>query len=369
MPLARVLVRPGPTPVYAWKDVPDPAACRHRGKEIGFVGCPSCSGNVRLKVFECAKHGRCHKGAGKNVAGLRCCHGCPDRSATVPRRIARLDARQLTSGGPGPRLNAGLTRWRGELILAYRTGWAGAQCHIAGLDDDFRVRWSRQLALHHLRANYGREDPRLFVHNDRLHVSFIGVEGTSGSSITTHQLYAELDDDLNPTRIHAPHYAARAAWEKNWSFFDHEGDLYAVYSVGPPHVVLKIDGDRAEKAFEEPNGRPWTGGLLRGGAPPVRVGDEYWHWFHGCHGQHESRRYNVGLYAFEARPPFRVTRQTPAPLMEDDPDTRPHGQYCPVLFPAGAALEGDRWLISCGVHDRWVEIQEWDAAEVEAAMA
>jgi hypothetical protein len=34
-----------------------------------------------------------------------------------------------------------------------------------------------------------------------------------------------------------------------------------------------------------------------------------------------------------------------------------------VVFPCGAVLAGgDRWLVSAGIHDRWIEILEWDAA-------
>jgi orotate phosphoribosyltransferase len=46
--------------------------------------CPSCRGHVEIKTFACAVHGRCHLSPGKQVAGVRACHGCADHKP-VPR--------------------------------------------------------------------------------------------------------------------------------------------------------------------------------------------------------------------------------------------------------------------------------------------
>lgn len=51
-----------------------PAAvpCVHLGESTGeTVGCPSCRGSVKLKLFACAIHGQCT--TGKKVAGVACC--------------------------------------------------------------------------------------------------------------------------------------------------------------------------------------------------------------------------------------------------------------------------------------------------------
>ncbi len=269
--------------------------------------------------------------------------------------------------------NGSMIRWQGRLLMAYRDGWQGSNVHVAELLDDgtYRAVFDKTLDLARPAANYGREDPRLFVFGGRLHVSFVGVQGENwqNNGIVTNQLYARLTDDLQVERVLYPDYASRQSWEKNWSFFECDGGLYAVYAVNP-HRVLRIDGDETEVATTPDSPRlPWGGGEARGGAPPVRVGDEFVHWFHGSVGQHEGRSYNVGVCAFEARPPFRVTRMTPEPLLWSDATTKPPDQYCPVLFPAGAVLEGGKWKVSCGIHDRWLEVHEWDAARVDAALA
>src|SRR5690606_34380981 len=86
--------------------------------------------------------------------------------------------------------------------------------------------------LRHPRANYGREDPRLFVFRGRLHIAYIGVQGT-GQGVATHQMYARLTDDLRVEEVFHPEYAFRREWEKNWQFFEWENELFAVYSIAP----------------------------------------------------------------------------------------------------------------------------------------
>jgi hypothetical protein len=55
--------------------------CRHRQSETREVTCPSCRGQVRLKVFGCNRHGECTVGA---VAGaIVCCLSCLDYDAVV----------------------------------------------------------------------------------------------------------------------------------------------------------------------------------------------------------------------------------------------------------------------------------------------
>lgn len=57
-------------------------ACRFRGEATGeTVGCQSCSGTVKLKLFTCDKHGDCTDS--KAVPGHACCQGCPDDESAV----------------------------------------------------------------------------------------------------------------------------------------------------------------------------------------------------------------------------------------------------------------------------------------------
>lgn len=56
------------------------APCLHLGNATGrVVSCPSCHDNVRLKTFDCAKHGECT--LAKNVPDVGCCKTCPDHTS------------------------------------------------------------------------------------------------------------------------------------------------------------------------------------------------------------------------------------------------------------------------------------------------
>ncbi len=284
------------------------------------------------------------------------------RPRLAPVSVVKIPSETYIPKAEGLAFNASLIRWRGQLLLAHRTGWAGCEVRVIPVDDNYRpIGPSVQLDLLHGAATFGREDPRLFVFRGRLHVSYTGFTGS-----VTSVLYARLRDDLTTEAICAPHYSGRRAWEKNWSFFEEENELYAVYSIDP-HVVLRIDGDTATVATQSPTNFPWHGGHLRGGASPVLVRGEWYHWFHGAIdlGQEwPTRQYNTGLYTFMPRT-HRVLRLPEHPLAWADHGTRPADQYCSVQFAGGAVLDGDLWRVSCGTHDRWIEVMEYRHADVQ----
>jgi hypothetical protein len=60
------------------------------------VDCPSCRGNVRLKVFACSRHGKCLPE--RQHEGIACCIDCDDHSERQ-RRLSPL----LAGGGLPPR--------------------------------------------------------------------------------------------------------------------------------------------------------------------------------------------------------------------------------------------------------------------------
>jgi len=62
---------PGALPCVAQAARPADAPCVHRGAVLRAEGCPTCRGNVRVKVFGCA-----HPVAGPETTLARC-RGCP----------------------------------------------------------------------------------------------------------------------------------------------------------------------------------------------------------------------------------------------------------------------------------------------------
>ena len=101
---------------------------------------------------------------------------------------------------------------------------------------------------------------------------------------------------------------------------------------------------------------------------PVRVGEEFWSFFHGVqHGTPRGNEYTLGLYTFDARPPFAPNRMIPLPLLRDLQTSRPRGEN-PAIFPCGAVWRGETWLVSYGRNNSGCEIAVFDHAQLEAAM-
>jgi predicted GH43/DUF377 family glycosyl hydrolase len=319
---------------------------------------------LRDKEFTCARFGT-------TSLGGRCktCSAFQAKTTATgqlkPTRVIRYDHHNLYPKAPGVRFNPSIIESGDGYLFCWRHGWAGCQVWACRLDKDFRpIGDAKMLNLTQHGANMGREDPRFFRRGNALWLWYIGVT-KARHRVFTNVCYAKVDEHtLEVTAKYLPHYPFRMEWEKNWPLWDYNGHLFASYNLCP-HRVLRIDGNMT-RSYESTWTSRWTGGEMRGGASPVRVGEEYYSFFHGLTYQPNDRRlYNVGCIVFEARPPFKVKRYTPDPLDVADPKTCPPGQYADVLFTCGSVKVGDHWALSMGVHDRWSEIRFYDAAEVE----
>ena len=258
-----------------------------------------------------------------------------------------------------------IIEYRGQLLLATRRDEpGGAEIHISELTTDLQVRATWQVHCAHPLAEFGQQDPRLFLYRGQLHVSFHGLARDSSGAVRVTVLLARLSEDARHAEdIWPPYYDQSRNWEKNWAFFEPaDGNLCCVYSI-EPHVVLRVEGEHAYEVGRTEAGLCWEDASLRGGAPPVRVGDEYYHWFHGFYTT-PFVRYALGVYTFSAQAPFRVTRFARRPLLE--PTVRPSEK--PVVFPCGAILRDGRWLVSHGHNDRACMITRFDFETVERAL-
>lgn len=310
----------------------------------------------------------------------RCSHGkgcgcggtlpttCPlDKWDTLtPEVLVKFDQTNLFPNAvPGYRLNPSILVWQDGYLFVFRDGWKDSNLWLAKLDRGLRPTLCHLLQLSHPRCSYGREDPRIWLFNGRPHVSFTGVQIKNGG-MKTHVLYARLGEDLQVEQLATPRYKDRRPWEKNWGFFQHGDDLLAVYSIGPKHRVIRMNGDQVE-VVSETDCFPWNGGEPRGGAPPIRVGDEYWNFFHDrVHDEGGIAIYRAGLYTFETNPPFKPLRYIPKPIAVGDVETKKLTNHCDAAFyPAGTIHEGDRWLVSAGEHDRWSTIVSYSHKVLE----
>ena len=151
--------------------------------------------------------------------------------------------------------------------------------------------------------------------------------------------------------------------EKNWIWFVRNGKPHCVYLLNPS-VVFSVDSQWRQDAIwrSDPVNLPWAFGNPRGGTNPVLVGNEYVTFFHSHRPWGETRRrYFMGALAFSAEPPFRLTRITSRPILcGSEHDHRAYGGP-PCIFPCGAVLRGDEWLVTFGVNDEncgWIKIPQ-----------
>ncbi len=212
------------------------------------------------------------------------------------------------------------------------------------------------------------EDPRAIVRDGHLLISYCNfMQGRSYA----HQCLAEVTPDCKVNRPFHPKYGKNGKslfeneWnEKNWCWFVHEGFLHFVYMTNPT-VICKTRMGQVVEEYKTESKINWPWGELRGGTPPVRVGDEYISFFHSSTQwrTQRERRYFMGAIAFSATAPFKITRYTPNPLLIGSPDDvcKSNGPVC--VFPCGALFENGEWHVVGGLNDLrcfWLKIPHAD---------
>ena len=119
-----------------------------------------------------------------------------------------------------------------------------------------------------------KEDPRLFIHNNKLHVSY-GVYIAPGP---TKVLYSPLVFEKNLHDIHLLINSVRdnRRTEKNWTFFEKDNELLILYNITP----LQIYNVNKESFLNLPEQHIRLPYMLNGGAPPVLVDNTYYIFCH-----------------------------------------------------------------------------------------
>jgi hypothetical protein len=270
--------------------------------------------------------------------------------------------------------NCSMLPFGDKLLLAYRVGWSGSKVFIGQVHEGMRVDSPKEVVVKHELATGGLEDPRLFVHDGKLHLSVTGVRVTRGYDTLGRQLVIRLNSAMEVEEVWEPKYLWTTQWEKNWQVFGNGGGLYAIYSIKPWRVVHLIQG-KAEPILEVESGVPWHFGRARGGSPPYRVGNEYYCFFHGT--DHSERKrggisiYTMGVLTFEAKFPFRPLRATKEPIMWPITSDLAYNEelkdkhYVACVFPCGAYHEAGEWIVSYGHNDKACRISAFDAKEIE----
>ena len=297
--------------------------------------------------------------------------------AIVFKNEELLPAAWRAEAGDAPlqMFNPALLRHGDAWILAYRVV-AGrdlkrriALCHldpnfrvVAGspfaLSDRFRFQKNRDYAPE---ATSWFADPRLYRLGGRVFIYW----NSGWHEPRNYQFLQELSPaDFTP--IGEPRELVlrglRRPLEKNWTLFG-DGPFYAVYSVTPHRILqFSLEGD-GDIEFSEAFSHEWTcdyapeHGGLRGGAPPLKIGSEYFSLCHTVHHAPEGYRYLPAVYRFAATPPFAPTATPRRPLALPNPfgAQRLHPKLNPavseVIYPCGAAIHDGSCVVSYGLND------------------
>jgi predicted GH43/DUF377 family glycosyl hydrolase len=175
----------------------------------------------------------------------------------------------------------------------------------------------------------------------------------------------ELNESRELVWAEAMPSPVKALVEKNWVFFSQDGRLFCVYYPAP-HVVYEVKlHERKPSLGERWEAENWKAGDLmenaRGGAPPVRVGDEFYHFYHSQHVHGRNVTYQVSLYTFATQPPWNLRRVVRGPLLSVVPSKREQD----IIFVVGAYKDKERWQLSCGIQDHETMAISLDFQDVE----
>jgi hypothetical protein len=284
----------------------------------------------------------------------------------------------------GHAFNPAIFRTQAGILCIYRYVGPDLERHIfcCLLDEEYRVvgefyNWT-DLARAYIGDIVRFADPRAFSWAGKTYITF-----NTGYSATQNDIYvAEVDSLLRPLAPISRMVKSqeRRAVEKNWSFFDHDGDLYCLYSLSPFKVMRVALGYPDNHAHVEWS-HDWYArhierkyGPLNGGAPPVRIGDHYYVVF-----QSKDRRmvYRGSILKFEAKPPFApvsVMTHHCFRLTEEESTLTPPFRLNPkieqCLYPVGALYceDSGNLTISYGVNDYRGAVRTYDLADIDAAM-
>ena len=227
--------------------------------------------------------------------------------------------------------------------------------------------------------NNHSEDPRVFYMGQEAYLLYVKSEFKKTiypPFVSTMNLACI---DLNNYRIKFkteldPHFNSI---EKNWSPFIYtqktgHSHLYFQYSLNP-HKILFLQDPQVNylTTLSKDDSTPtsqWEKagwGVLRGGTPAIKIGNNYLAFFHSSFlGKEGLIWYSMGAYTFESQPPFRITAISPYPILfpgiYDSVSLNTAEARKRVIFPTSFVIEeknGKELIhLSCGENDSAIKI-------------
>jgi len=217
------------------------------------------------------------------------------------------------------------------------------------------------------------EDARIFTFNKKIYLTYndnpdaVNPSSSERRDIYISELIWQNDEYFLGAPLKLMHETKyeHVKWQKNWVPFEYGKSLLISYSLAP-HEVLKIDisSGVSKPIYNKRNGITWDKGVLRGGTPALLVDDSYLAFFHSSiitksetTNGHPMHHYFMGAYTFSSKPPFRLQKISPSPIIADGFYT--HSSHDKrVIFPGGFAVVGDQFYVAYGKDDSeiWIAI-------------
>lgn len=287
--------------------------------------------------------------AGANPAPIGVGHGYSHPA--YPRIISRIPIKHIHRLGPLGMFNGCLFEHEGKSLFSCRTQGFPSRTSLYRPDLDFVFGEPKELSLPESFPYCSIEDVRIFRHNETTMASFT-LAGQTEKGWICQMVIGEISEARELVRPRVIVSPTGAHVEKNWVFFSNEGRLFCVYYPAP-HVVYEVElKDETAELGNHWEAENWQAAYFmenaRGGASPVRIGGEFYHFYHTQHRHGCGTAYQIGLYTFKAKPPWNISRIVKGPLMSLVPSKRP----LDVIFVTGSQLRNGRWTLSCGLQDQ-----------------
>lgn len=265
--------------------------------------------------------------------------------------------------------NSGLVNaWGRDWLLARRSQydpniWLGRNSIMAFGMTNLKPQVGYPLKPKPLLGQEHWEDSRAIFHDSHVYLSCCNFVWYPKDNVWTgaHIAVAKFDKHWKCVERFDPVYgynldrvSGKLGHEKNWLWFIHDGEWHMIYKASPHAVVVFDDKLKyVRETASEWDSTKWHYGEIRGGCPPVLVGGKYWTFFHSSvpMGGNLKRRYYMGAYCFESKPPFNVLGFTPKPLLIGSKHDRWAVTKPCCVFCVGSLFRDGEWILSGGVND------------------
>lgn len=283
--------------------------------------------------------------------------------------------------------NPSIIRHDGRVLMAYRyhrDGSAASSLAVAELSGDCtKVLSNTPIDL----VSGSFEDPRLFGYGGAIGMSYV-VSDVPKLPTTSVVRWGILREG-KPWKVEGqwlPNYGKNdgTAMEKNWVFYEEEGQLKAIYQSSPEVEIIEVQENITKRSIRPRvsdvhegdmvnNSIRWKYGGFKGGTTPFKMSDGRTMRFFHSRLDNEPRpiqwRYYVGAMILDES--GNITAVSKKPILrgsEYDDLATTEAASCVhhkknVVFPAGAIAVAGGWMLSVGINDSscgLVKVEEKD---------